>query len=225
MDKKSIKTAVITGGSDGIGLALVKVLILQGYNVIATSRSGEIEGLVSENLKVLPLELGNTEEFAALTQQILCYTNEIDLLINNAGVALDIGSEKLGLEDFNRTIEVNLTGLIFFCEQLVPFISRGGKILNISSAMGLLSQADINGPSYRISKAGVNMYTKILAMKLAANSISVNAVHPGWVRTKLGGGSAPLSTEESAQAIWEFISAGTGTGRFAFADTGECMDL
>jgi len=177
------KTAVVTGISSGIGLALVKKLLAEKFNVIGTTRSGVLNDFQNDNLEVIALEATDKDSVTGAIKRISELTDGIDLLINNAGVALDLFDAKPEINTFNQTIATNITGVVFFTEPLLHTIKDGGKIIFISSNMGLLKNADANAPAYRMAKAAINMYAAMLAKRLAEHKIQVTPVHPGWVQT------------------------------------------
>lgn len=214
---KRNKTALVTGASSGIGLALVKRLLLEGYKVIGTTRSGKFEGIKHDKLQILPLELTLTVSVEEISEK-LSKQFKIDLLINNAGIAPDVFEIKPNVTDFNETIQTNLSGTVFFTESVLERINQGGKIIFISSDMGLTENAGPTGTAYRISKAAINMYAGILAKRLEERNIAVVPVHPGWVKTKLGGAEALLSADESAERIVRSLKK-LETGKFFNTDT------
>jgi len=210
------KKALITGAGSGIGLALAKKLLNEGYDVIATSRSGKIEGFEHDNLTVVPLELKDEESVTNLAAQV----KDIDLLINNSGIAPDVFAVVPDKNSFNETIAVNLTGTVFFTEAVLLSLKNSGQIFFISSNMGLPKNAAENGPAYRISKAGINMYAAVLSQRLSERDIKVTPMHPGWVQTRLGGSSAPFTPEQSADALYHGIMTNFETGKFWNAELG-----
>ena len=122
------------------------------------------------------------------------------------------------------TLDTNVTGLILFTESIIDWIDEKGKVLNISSIMGTLNRkSDSDSPAYRISKSAVNMYTKILSDRLLDKNITVHSIHPGWVKTKLAGESAPLTPEFSANGIYTLLEKNLPTGTFWNAETQEEM--
>ena len=206
------KTAVITGISSGIGLALAQKLLNEGYRVIGTTRSGKITNLQHANLQTVSLEVTDKDSIQQAISQITTFTDGIDLLINNAGTAPDVFEVIPEMNTFNDTLATNVTGAVFFTEPLLPWLKEDAQVIFISSNMGLPRNADSNGPGYRLSKAAVNMYATMLAKRLPKQRVT--AMHPGWVQTKLGGSSAPLTPEQSADAIYHGIVTNTATGKF-----------
>jgi len=209
-----IKTAVVTGISSGIGMALVKKLLKENYNIIGTTRSGTLPEISHENLEVVQLDVTDSQSLKNAVQYINNQTKKIDLFINNAGAAPDVFAIEPEADAFKLTIDTNITGSVFFTEPLLTKLNEGAKIVFISSNMGLPRNADVNGPSYRMSKAAINMYAAMLAKRLQGKNISVTPVHPGWVQTKLGGDQAPLTAEIAADNIYEAINYGMESGRF-----------
>ncbi|SEN40593.1 NAD(P)-dependent dehydrogenase, short-chain alcohol dehydrogenase family [Chitinophaga rupis] len=207
------KTAVVTGISSGIGLALTKKLLNEGYNVIGTTRSGVLKELSHPDLQIIALEATDRQSSQQAVERILTLTGGIDLLINNAGAAPDVFAVEPEYQSFTQTLNTNITGAVFFTEPLLEHINEGGQIIFISSNMGLPENAAPNGPGYRLSKAAINMYAAMLATRLADSSIRVMPVHPGWVQTKLGGDQAPLTPEQSAEGIYQGILTGTQSGK------------
>ena len=207
------KTAVVTGISSGIGLALTKKLLQEGYNVIGTTRSGVLKELSHPGLQIIALEATDRQSSQQAVERILALTDGIDLLINNAGAAPDVFDVEPEYQAFTQTINTNITGVVFFTEPLLEHINEGGQVIFISSNMGLPENAAPNGPGYRLSKAAINMYAAMLATRLADCGIRVTPVHPGWVQTKLGGDQAPLTPEQSAAGIYQGILTNTQSGK------------
>ncbi len=208
------KTAVVTGISSGIGLALVKKLLAENFNVIGTTRSGLLGDFEHDSLEVIALEATDKDSVDAAVKKIAELTKGIDLLINNVGAAPDIFDVTPEINAFNQTIATNITGVVFFNEPLLKMIKDGGQIVFISSNMGLPRNADVNGPAYRMSKAAINMYAAMLAKRLAERNIKVTPVHPGWVQTKLGGDQASLTPGQSAEGIYNGLASNIESGKF-----------
>lgn len=211
---KQVKTAVLTGANSGIGLALTHKLLAEGYRVIGTSRSGQIADFSHPNLTVISLDVTDDASIAQAVAQIGQLAPSIDLLVNNAGVGSDLGTitpERSALRD---TFATNVDGTILFTEPMLPLVRDGGQIIFLSSKMGLVSHAAADSPAYRISKAAINMYAAILAERVAERGISVTPMHPGWVQTRMGGDSAPFTTEQSAEGLFRGIQARPESGKF-----------
>lgn len=215
-----MKNVLITGISKGIGKALAQKFLEEGYFVTGTSTSGEVD-YSNENLIVYTLELSLTESIKKCADAIIQSGKKIDILINNAGVLLDEDETTVIAEKLRQTLEINLIGPIDFTEQLVSTINKDGHIVNIASSAGSISlvgnESHFEGhyPCYKISKAAVNMYTRTLALRLK-NNITVSSVHPGWVKTSIGGTEADITPEEAAKNIYNLAISNPETGQFWF---------
>ncbi len=218
------KTILITGTSQGIGHALTKLLLIIGYRVIGTSTTG-IDNINENNYKSLALDLSNLDSIAAFENNFQTENTKVDILINNAGIGPDLDFELPEEISFQKTFDVNVTGTTFFTEQMLEHLNVGGKIINISSKMGSIDVCEKHDSvAYRMSKAALNMYTKILSNRLEGKQF-VASVHPGWVRTNISKSNinGRLSPQESAQKIFEFISSDFKTGTFWNVETeAEC---
>lgn len=198
------KTAVVTGANSGSGLALTKKLLAEGYRVIATARSGQIDGLHHANLRVIPLDITDAAGTEQAVTRIGQLAEGIDLLVNNAGTAPDVMSMAApDRASFHDTFATNVDGTVFFTEPMLALLKDGAQVVFITSNMGLPSHAGPNGTAYRLSKAAVNMYAALLAQRVADRHLRVTPMHPGWVQTRLGGDSAPF-TPEQAGGRWHF---------------------
>jgi NAD(P)-dependent dehydrogenase (short-subunit alcohol dehydrogenase family) len=219
-----MNTILITGTSQGIGHALTKLLLINGYSVIGTSTTG-IDNINANNFKSYSLDLSNLDSIASFENNIQTENIKVDILINNAGIGPDLDFELPEEISFQKTFDVNVTGTTFFTEQMLQHLNVGGKIINISSKMGSINVCEKNDSvAYRMSKAALNMYTKILSNRLEGKQF-VASVHPGWVRTNISKSNinGRLSSEESAQKIFEFISSDFKTGTFWNVETeAEC---
>lgn len=226
-----MKTAVVTGISKGIGLACAKELVNRGLFVIGTTRDGNIPTELSTNeaaqIKVFELELSSRESIAkcALSIQNAVADSGIDILINNAGGLFDEDDTKIIINKLRETLEINLIGNIDFTEQIIPALSEKAHIVNVSSMAGSLTDNDedtsshypLHYPAYRISKCALNMYTRTLALRLKhedSRGIVVSSVHPGWVRTQIGGQEAPDLPEEVAKKISDLALSNPQSGQF-----------
>jgi NAD(P)-dependent dehydrogenase (short-subunit alcohol dehydrogenase family) len=218
------KSVLITGTSQGIGHALTKLFLINGYRVIGTNTTG-IDNINENNYKSFALDLSNLDSIAAFEKNIQFENIKLHILINNAGIGPDLDFELPQEISFKKTFDVNVTGTTFFTEQMLQYLKVGGKIINISSKMGSIDVCEkSDSVAYRMSKAALNMYTKILSNRLEGTQL-VASVHPGWVRTNMTKSNihGRLSPEESAQKIFEFISSDFKTGTFWNVETeSEC---
>ena len=219
-----MSTILITGTSQGIGHALTRLLLINGYSVIGTNTTG-IDNINENNYKSFALDLSNLDSIDAFEKKLRIENIKIDILINNAGIGPDLDFDLPEETSFKKTFDVNVTGTTFFTEQMLQYLNIGGKIVNISSKMGSVDVCEkSDSVAYRMSKAALNMYTKILSNRLEGKQF-VASVHPGWVRTNISKSNinGRLSPEESAQKIFEFITSDFKTGTFWNVETeAEC---
>ena len=218
------KTILLTGTSQGIGHSLTKLLLINGYSVIGTSTTG-IDNINENNCKSFALDLSNLDSIDAFKKNFQLDNIKFDILINNAGIGPDLDFDLPEETSFKKTFDVNVTGTTFFTEQMLQYLNIGGRIVNISSKMGSVDVCEkSDSVAYRMSKAALNMYTKILSNRLEGKQL-VASVHPGWVRTNIAKSNVNgrLSPEESAQKIFQFITSDFKTGIFWNVETeAEC---
>lgn len=212
MDRQTI--TVITGASRGLGRAAARRLAgVEGHLVVATGRNVEELETLRSKLRLAGhavesrrLDVTDDASVTALRDWLAERFGRVDVLINNAGIAIDHFSTsllELPLETLRATLETNLYGVLRVTQALLPLMraSPAGRVVNVSSGMGQLSDMEAGAPAYRISKAALNAVTRILAVETAESGIKVNAVCPGWCRTDLGGPEAPRSPEEGVDGI------------------------
>ena len=185
-------TAVITGGSRGIGLGIAKELLKIGYTVILTARkrSNEIDSLqLQYPLKVFfeVCDISVMQCIENLVDSVKDKFGKIDLLVNNAGVAPKERKDILEItpKDFDYLADINLKGTFFVTQKFAPLLieNGGGRIVNISSMSAYT--ASVNRGEYCISKAGISMMTKLYAARLAEYGISVLEIRPGIIETDM----------------------------------------
>lgn len=186
------KTAVVTGASSGIGLAIAQHLAEEGANVIVNSRSQDRAADAADTIEgsgsVLPVEADVTDyaSLQSLTERTIEEFGSLDIWVNNAGINIRGPAEELSLDDWQRVIDVNLTGTFHGARvagnQMIEQ-GTGGSIINISSMMG--EQGQTGRTPYNTSKGGVNNLTRCLAVEWADHDIHVNAVAPGYIRTEM----------------------------------------
>lgn len=211
-----MKKVFILGASQGIGLGLVKQFLQEGYQVVASSRSGQIEAVLSAHLEVVPLDVTNPDQISSLASKFQQEQQSFDVWINNAGIGPDLNQARPDYQSFRTTLAVNLEGIIFATEQLLPFLAEQGVLINVSSKMGSISNcARTTSVAYRVSKAGLNMYNQVLAHRLPKGQ-KVAVIHPGFVRTNIStlNDHAPLSPEDSAARIYAFLQSDFETGAY-----------
>lgn len=215
--------ALVTGANKGIGLETAHQLAKRGITVFLTARDharGEaaVASLREEGLDVrfLALDVTDSASLAAAVQAVEAEFGKLDILVNNAGIGtFDRPASTEDLEHWRWTFETNVFGLVATTQAFLPLLkkSEAGRIVQLSSILGSLElatnpESPVFGAagyaaSYGASKAAVNMYTVQLARELAGTPIKVNAAHPGWVKTDLGGDAAPMGIPEGAEtSVW-----------------------
>lgn len=220
------RIALVTGGNRGIGYEVCKGLARLGCHVVLTSRN-EVDGCraVSKsnsenNIVFHKLDVTETEEIEGLRDWIDNTYGRLDILINNAGVYLDEGVSVFDVDEktMRDTLEVNFYGAFNLCRAFVPLMRKNGygRIVNVSSGYGAMSEMGGHVAAYRISKAALNALTLIMACELRDTNIKVNAVCPSWVSTEMGGNMAPVTPEAAARDIVHFAMLGESgpTGGF-----------
>jgi NAD(P)-dependent dehydrogenase (short-subunit alcohol dehydrogenase family) len=166
------------------------------------------------------MDVTRPDSIVAAHRAVVERLGPVDVVVNNAGVLLHEEGEVLAIpaDDYRRTLETNLLGAIEVCRVFVPpMAERGhGRVVNVSSGAGQLASMSTYAPAYSISKAALNAFTRILAEAYRRRGVLVNAVDPGWVRTDMGGPSAPRSVEEGVDTtVWlATLPAGGPTGGF-----------
>ena len=201
--------ALVTGANKGIGLEVVRQLATCGWRVFLTGRSlGSVRKAASSlgaSVTPLPLDVTSRISIEAAFSIASQTENHLDVLINNAGILdHDEGSIfKLDAQRLRRMFETNTIGALLVSQAFLPLLrkSESGRIINVSSGAGQLSDMGTWAPAYSISKTALNGVTGQFAAALRDSNIAVNAVCPGWVKTDMGGHEAPLSVEQGADTI------------------------
>ena len=187
------KTALITGSSRGIGRAIAILFARNNYNVVINYNKSEKEAqelydmLSKENLsvRIFKADVSNVQEANALVNYTIGQFENIDVLVNNAGITKDGLLLRMKEEDFDSVINVNLKGVFNCLKAITPVMvkQKEGKIINLSSVVGLVGNA--GQVNYAASKAGVIGMTKSLAKEIGSRGITVNAVAPGFIETDM----------------------------------------
>lgn len=227
----SERIAVVTGGNKGVGFGACRLLAGAGVRVVLTARDetrgGNAEKSLQDeglNVQFHPLDITDDASVQRLAQYLTETFGRLDILINNAAILNDrsMTSLTVDMDTLLATVETNTFGPLRVCQALVPLLKKSpsGRIVNVSSWFG--SMADMHGggyAAYRISKAALNAFTQILAEDLHGTNITVNAACPGWVRTDMGGSSAPKSWEEGADTpVWLALQPDGGPNKGFFQD-------
>ena len=187
------KCALITGATRGIGKQIAITLAKQGYNIALNYRkeNEELENTKKEieeiGVQVLAVkgDVANFEDCEKFVKQTIERFEQIDVLVNNAGITKDMLLMRMKKEDFEQVIDTNLVGTFNVTKNAVPYMmkARSGRIINISSVVGISGNA--GQTNYSASKAGIIGFTKSLAKEIASRNILVNAVAPGFIETNM----------------------------------------
>jgi NAD(P)-dependent dehydrogenase (short-subunit alcohol dehydrogenase family) len=211
-----MQRVLVTGANRGLGLEFVRQLLARGARVIAACRQPgralkltELAAAHPGHLSILPLDLNKERSIGGLANEIAMLTDTLDVLINNAGVL--VSGERygeLGAKTFAETFATNVIGPLLLTQALTPMLARGAaaRVVNLSSDLGSLADtAAFNTPSYAVSKAALNMVTRLTAPELGAHGITVISLNPGWVKTDMGGAQAPLATDDAVAGMLAVI--------------------
>ena len=178
------KVALVTGAESGIGLSLIKILLKEGCNVIATTFEKKIN-LKSKKLIHYNLDVTKESEWALLSSKLKKKFPAINILVNNAGIRISGSIENTSLELWNHLLLTNTTSLFLATKYILPFLKKAKKanIVNTSSVNGIRGVK--NMIAYATSKSALTSFTSSLSLDLAKFKIRVNAIAPGAVRTKM----------------------------------------
>lgn len=195
---------LITGANRGIGLALAATLSGRGHSVIAASRRPAAPPLDNQHLRHIELDVTDQRSIAAAAATLA--DEPLDIVVNNAGIFGPRGAGLGQIDDavWHDVFATNVIGAYRVSEAFLPHLRRGRdkKLVTISSRMGSMGANTTGGEYvYRSSKAAVNAVMRSLAIDLAPEGIIVAVLHPGWVRTDMGGAAATLDVETSADGL------------------------
>lgn len=225
----STKIALVTGGNRGIGLAIVKGLLDKGMTVLMgcrdTSAGQEAAKSLNGNVHVVPLDLSSEQSLAVSIEFISQHFPHIDILINNAAILDDTNLSQISYEGLVESMHVNAFAP-FRLAQLFgeKMVQQGyGRIVNVSSGWGTTSGLLDSPILYGLSKSLLNAMTRVLAQNIQATDstvdVKINAMCPGWVRTRMGGDAATRSPEQGAEtAIYLATLADDGLNGMLFRD-------
>ena len=187
------KTAIVTGGSRGIGAAICKRFAEQGANIALlyagnTQKAEETKAALQEmgvKAEAYQCNVADAEQVAAVCKQIIKDFGGADILVNNAGITKDKLVPMMKVPDFDSVVDTKLKGAFYMIKQLYPDImkQKSGKIINISSVSGLMGNP--GQTNYSASKAGLIGLTKSVAKELASRNVNCNAIAPGFVATDM----------------------------------------
>ena len=194
MDRAKNQTVLITGGGTGIGFTLAKRFHKEGASVVICGRREEVLHRAAEEISAdreriigVPADISKEKDIVNLLEQTVKWTNRLDVLVNNAGaMRINKSPQETSLEEWRSVIDTNINGTFLCCREAARFMiqQKRGRIINISSMSGTIVNKYFHGGSYEVSKAAINMLTKVLATEWAPYNISVNAIAPGYYDTK-----------------------------------------
>ncbi|MHB2267651.1 SDR family NAD(P)-dependent oxidoreductase [Aliihoeflea sp. PC F10.4] len=222
---KDVKIAIVTGASRGLGRNTALALARRGIDVIGTYHSNAQEAEATANevralgrrAVMLQLDTGASATFPDFVEAVKAalkrdwQRDNFDYLVNNAGIGINSPFAETSEADFDRLMNIHLKGVFFLTQKLLPVISDGGRIVNLSSGLARFSLPGYS--AYAMMKGGIEVLTRYLAKELGSRGITVNAVAPGAIETDFGGGVVRDNPDVNAHV------AGTiALGRVGVAD-------
>lgn len=205
------RIALVTGGNRGIGLEVCRQLAALGVKVILGSRDAARGVAAARELSAAgsPVEARQLDVSSAKSiSECMNWVRDLgrlDILVNNAGIMIEEGdADPLEeLEIIRETMQTNVYGALLLTRLAIPIMKsrRYGRIVNLSSSMGSLTEMGAGYIAYRLSKAGINVVTRVVAAETEGMGILVNSVDPGWVRTAMGGSGATRTVEKGAETV------------------------
>jgi NAD(P)-dependent dehydrogenase (short-subunit alcohol dehydrogenase family) len=207
------RVALVTGANRGLGLETSRQLLVKGLTVVMAGRDQALleraRRTVGDDEQrravAVAMDVTDPESIVAAHRIVSERLGPVDVLVNNAAVLLFENEDALSIppDAYRDTFDTNVFGVIEVCRTFVPEMARRryGRIVNVSSGAGQLATMSTYAPAYSMSKTALNAFTRILASTYRDAGVLVNAVDPGWVRTDMGGPSAPRSPQEGADTI------------------------
>jgi len=220
-----MKIALITGGSRGLGKSMALHLAQKGHDVIITYQhsKAEAQSVVDEIVQggqkaaLLQLDISQTKTFPLFLEELNALlasqwnTTRFDILINNAGIGINVPFMETTEEQFDTLMNIHLKGTFFFIQTVLPILNDGGRILNISTGLARFSLPGFS--AYAMMKGGIEVLTRYLALELGKRNITVNVLAPGAIATDFGGGV--VRDNKNANA---FIASQIALERVGLAD-------
>ncbi len=187
------KVAIVTGASKGIGKGIAIRYAQEGATVVLASRSVDLLEVIAADIRKeggkalpLPLDVMRYESIEGVVARTVSEFGRLDIMVNNAGISMAKPSEELAIQDWQRALDTDLSGVFYGCQCAARQMFRqaeGGSIINVTSVYGLVAAP--GRLAYCASKAAANMLTKVLAIEWAKKKVRVNAIAPGYIRTEL----------------------------------------
>ncbi|PSR23964.1 MAG: hypothetical protein C7B45_01375 [Sulfobacillus acidophilus] len=205
------KVAIVTGGGSGIGQSCAITLAKRGFRVAVADVNMDaahttVELVGADRARAFALDVSSSDAVNRGVEAIWQWQDRIDVLVNNAGIVLQKMMVDLSDQEWHKVMQTNLTGAFYMARKVVPFMRKGGaggRIINMSSVLSTLPRP-LNGP-YASSKGALNAFTRALALEVASDRITVNAVAPGHILTPL---TVPMFTPEVTRAFEKRIPLG-----------------
>lgn len=186
MTRLAGKTALVTGGAQGIGRAICDLFAREGATVVMTDVQTEPQGLKSDRISYLRLDVANADDWSSVVKSVLATHWRLDILVNNAGIVHSYGPiHETRMDDYDKVIAVTQTGTFLGMREVIPLMKEqgSGAIVNISSIWGSVGAP--GAAAYHAAKGAVRNMTKNAAITYARDNIRVNSVHPGIIYTPL----------------------------------------
>lgn len=220
-----MKIALITGGSRGLGKSMALHLAQKGHDVIITYQhsKAEAQSVVEEIVQggqkaaLLQLDISQTKTFPLFLEELKALlssqwqTNRFDILINNAGIGINVPFMETTEEQFDTLMNIHLKGTFFFIQTMLPILNDGGRMLNISTGLARFTMPGF--AAYAMMKGGIEVLTRYLAFELGKRNITVNVLAPGAIVTDFGGGVVRDNVNANA-----YIASQIALGRVGLAD-------
>jgi NAD(P)-dependent dehydrogenase (short-subunit alcohol dehydrogenase family) len=206
------RVALVTGANRGLGLETSRQLLEKGVLVALAGRdlaalddaAGRL-GVDEQGAMTVRMDVTDAASITRARRDVIERFGRVDILVNNAAVLVAEDGDVLEItsDEYRRSLDTNVFGVIEVCRAFVPDMARAryGRVVNVSSGAGQLAAMTTYAPAYSMSKAALNAFTCLLAHTYQDEGVLVNAVDPGWVRTDMGGPSAPRSVQEGADSI------------------------
>jgi NAD(P)-dependent dehydrogenase (short-subunit alcohol dehydrogenase family) len=203
----------VTGANRGLGLETSRQLLAKGLTVVMAGRDEAALERARRALKeedqrgamIVRMDVTDPSSIAHARRIVTDRVGPVDVLVNNAAILVAESDDVLSIEtgDYRRTFDTNVFGVIDVCRAFVPDMARRryGRVVNVSSGAGQLARMSTYAPAYSMSKTALNAFTRILAGTYQGRGVLANVVDPGWVRTDMGGPSAPRSLPQGADTI------------------------
>jgi len=207
------RVALVTGANRGLGLETSRQLLAKGLTIVMAGRDEAALERARRALKeedqrgtmIVRMDVTDPRSIAHARHIVKERVGAVDVLVNNAAILVSESDDVLSIEtgDYRRTFDTNVFGVIDVCRAFVPDMARRryGRVVNVSSGAGQLARMSTYAPAYSMSKTALNALTRILAATYQDKGVLANVVDPGWVRTDMGGPSAPRSLQQGADTI------------------------